>query len=118
MVAAHTSRMRRNFGVLGPGEMDALVQAALGAAPIILWGADGQVTSWSEGAAALYGWSAQEATGQSVHRLLKTRFPKPLAEIEAELRRDRGWQGELQRVARDGRTFDVLSRWMLTPAGI
>lgn len=118
MVAAHNSRMRRNFGVLGPGEMDALVQAALGAAPIILWGADGRVTSWSEGAAALYGWSAQEATGQSVHRLLKTRFPKPLAEIEAELRRDRGWQGELQRVARDGRTFDVLSRWMLTPAGI
>jgi two-component system, LuxR family, sensor kinase FixL len=105
-------------GVLGPGETDATTQAAFGAAPIILWDADGQVTSWSEGAAALYGWSAEEATGQSVHRLLKTRFPKPLAEIEAELRRDGRWQGELHRVARDGRTFDVVGRWVLTPAGI
>ncbi len=105
------------MGVLGPGETDAITQAALGAAPIILWDAEGQITSWSEAAAALYGWSVQEATGQPVHRLLKTRFPKPLAEIEAELRRDGRWQGELQRMARGGRTFDVVSRWVLTPAG-
>ena len=106
------------IGVLGPRETDAILPAALAAAPTILWDADGRITSWSEGAAELYGWSAQEATGQSVHRLLKTRFPKALAEIEAELRRDGRWQGELRRVARDGRTFDVLSRWVWTPAGI
>ncbi|HEV2551072.1 MAG TPA: PAS domain S-box protein [Stellaceae bacterium] len=104
--------------MLGSRETDAIVQAALGAAPMILWDADGQVISWSGGAAALYGWSAQEATGQFVHRLLNTRFPQPLVEIDAELRRDGRWQGELQRVARDGRTFDVVSRWVLTPAGI
>jgi two-component system, LuxR family, sensor kinase FixL len=106
------------IGVLGRRDTDAILPAALGAVPAILWDANGRITSWSEGAAELYGWSAQEATGQSVHRLLKTRFPKALAEIEAELRRDGRWQGELQRVARDGRTFDVLSRWMWTPAGI
>lgn len=107
-----------DIGVVDRSETDAIFQAALGATPTILWDADGQIISWSEGAARLYGWSAREAAGQSVHRLLQTRFPKPLAAIEAALRRDGCWRGELQRVARDGRTFDVVSRWMLTPAGV
>src|SRR5262249_7750342 len=34
------------------------------------------------------------------------------------LRRDGRWQGELQRVARDGRILGVVSRWLSTSAGI
>jgi two-component system, LuxR family, sensor kinase FixL len=109
---------RGEIGVLDHNKTDAMVHAVLSAVPTVLWDTDGQIIAWSEGAAALYGWSAPEAIGQSVHRLLKTRFAKPLAEIEAELRRDGRWQGELQRIARDGRTFDVVSRWVLTPVGI
>ena len=38
---------------------------------------DGAIRFWSAGCQRLYGWSAEEAVGQSTHDLLKTSFPAP-----------------------------------------
>lgn len=71
---------------------------------------DGRVTFWNHGAESLYGWSAEQASGQRIHELTHTRAALPLDEIHAKLLDSGSWSGELQRVRRDGRTVTVMSR--------
>jgi PAS domain S-box-containing protein len=73
----------------------------------------GLILFWNRGATELYGWSRDEAVGRVANQLLKTRFPRPLAEIEAELARHGRWAGELVHLTRDGREVVVDSRWAL-----
>ncbi|WP_207539425.1 PAS domain S-box protein [Sabulicella rubraurantiaca] len=68
---------------------------------------EGRILSWSEGSHRLYGWSAEEVLGRDTHTLLGTSFPQPRAEIEAALRRDGVWQGDLRQHRRDGRSLVV-----------
>ncbi len=74
---------------------------------IFVRGADDRISYWNEGAERLYGWSKEEAVGQSPHDLLHTEFPIPIAKI---LNMDR-WEGELRHTKRDGVTITVASRW-------
>ena len=74
---------------------------------IFVRGADDRISYWNEGAERLYGWSKEEAVGQSPHNLLHTEFPIPVAEI---LDMDR-WEGELRHTKRDGTKITVASRW-------
>jgi two-component system sensor kinase FixL len=74
---------------------------------------DGRIRYWSTGAEWLYGFTRGEATGRIAHELLATRFPAPLAEIEAILLRDGRWDGELQHRRKDGSTLYVASQWAL-----
>jgi PAS domain S-box-containing protein len=74
---------------------------------IFVRGADDRISYWNEGAERLYGWSQEEAVGQSPHDLLHTEFPIPIAEI---LNMDR-WEGELRHTKRDGTKITVASRW-------
>jgi PAS domain S-box-containing protein len=94
-------------GVGGP------LAAALDLAAVAVRRLDGTILHWSKGMADLYGWSAREARNRVSHDLLRTRFPQPLSDIEAELQRAGEWTGELIHTARDGRRIIVVSRWRL-----
>jgi two-component system CheB/CheR fusion protein len=73
----------------------------------------GRILSWTSGATALYGWTAEEALGQVSHELLATEFPMPLEKIETVLQRAGQWEGELVRRRRDGSQIVVASHWAL-----
>jgi PAS domain S-box-containing protein len=76
-------------------------------------GMDDVITYWNRGATELYGWSAEEAIGKVCHQIMRTVFPKPLEQINAELLNSGRWEGELVHSTRDFRRVIVLSRWSL-----
>lgn len=80
---------------------------------IILWQFDGVIETWNAGAEKLYGYSEREAVGCVTHDLLATIFPKPWAEIRAELIEKGNWEGELRHYTRDGREVIVSARKQL-----
>src|SRR5258705_3041981 len=71
------------------------------------------ITYWNRAAEELYGWSQEQALGQSSHRLMRTVFPAPVDQITAELLRTGRWEGELVHTKRDGAQVVVESRWSL-----
>jgi PAS domain S-box-containing protein len=80
---------------------------------IIVRNFSGEIRFWNRGAESIYGWNKAEAIGQITHALLQTQFSKPLSEIEADLRRDGRWEGELSHVKRDGSRVIVACRKVL-----
>ncbi|WP_250266021.1 PAS domain S-box protein [Rhodovastum atsumiense] len=82
-------------------------------AAIMVRDLDGAIRFWSEGCRRLYGWTAEEALGQSAHDLLRTAFPVPLSDIEATLLRDGEWTGDVRQRSRDGSEVVVATRKVL-----
>jgi PAS domain S-box-containing protein len=74
---------------------------------------DNKIHYWNRASERLYGWTKEEARGKTTHALFQTRFPKPLAEIDAELHENGSWEGELIHTRRDGSVITVSSRWAL-----
>lgn len=68
---------------------------------------------WNKGAEDRYGWSREEAVGKVSHDIVRTVFPSPLLEINAELMRTGRWEGELLHIRRDGSQVVAASRWAL-----
>jgi len=69
------------------------------------------IAFWNRGAERLYGWRQEEVLGRSVHELLQTKFPQPLAALSEELLDTGRWEGILVHTAKDGRRITVESRW-------
>ena len=89
---------------------------ALDLAQVCIRDMDGKIRYWSRGNERLYGWSREEALGETTHVLLNTTFPSLLAEIEAELWKNGQWEGELQHRAKRGDPIWVASNWVLQRA--
>jgi two-component system sensor kinase FixL len=81
--------------------------------PVIVRGDDGLIRYWPSGCQILYGWTREEALGRESHELLSTQFPHAREEIEAALRRDGEWSGEVRQLTRSGVTRWVAVRWTL-----
>jgi PAS domain S-box-containing protein len=73
----------------------------------------GAITYWNRGAERLYGWQKNEALGEPLHELLKTRFPDRPDEIADALCATGHWEGELTCTRRDGAELIIASRWSL-----
>lgn len=87
---------------------DALNASSLAAADIavIATNAAGTVAYWNPAAAALYGWSSDEAVGRNVLDLTPaTQSRGQAARIMQSLRSGSTWQGEFVVRGRDGRPF-------------
>jgi PAS domain S-box-containing protein len=72
-----------------------------------------RILFWNHGAEEKYGWLKGEVIGQCAYTLLQTCFPKPLAEIDADLLLQRRWDGELMHTHKNGTPIVVESRWAL-----
>ena len=73
---------------------------------------DSRITYWNAGAEHTYGYTRAEAVGRVSHEILGTRFPEPLADIEATMAEDGRWEGDLVHRCADGRSIAVESRWV------
>jgi PAS domain S-box-containing protein len=77
--------------------------------PILAWDLeDGSVRFWNHGAEIMYGWPGEDALGQMVHSLLRTRVP--FDEVKRRLEETGTWVGELNHTTRDGRQLVMESR--------
>jgi PAS domain S-box-containing protein len=82
--------------------------------PIYIWDFDKDIVEWNQGCERLYGYTRAEAVGRNNHELLRTVFPLPLEEFDAQLVAQREWTGELCQTTKDGREVIVESRKTLT----
>src|ERR1700679_2942987 len=90
-----------------------LEQHALDHVPLMVRDLDGRILLWTTGMQKHFGYAADEARGQLSHDLLATAFPKPRADLEAELFKQDHWTGELEHQRRDGARVDAVSAWLL-----
>jgi PAS domain S-box-containing protein len=81
-------------------------------ANVIIHDLEGKILHWTTGCERLYGWSREEAVGQIVHHLLKTRYPVPRGEIAASLRERGSWEGELEHKRKSGSAVSIASLWV------
>jgi two-component system sensor kinase FixL len=90
---------------------------ALDGVQAMVRGIDGTVGYWSAGMQRLYGYTAEAAVGRRAHELLRTDFPRPKAELVAELLSKEFWTGELTNHCRDERRVCVAAQWSLLHNG-
>lgn len=74
---------------------------------------ENRILFWNKGAERLYGWSAEEALGQTTTHLLYPGTSPWVREAQQMLMVSGEWQGELNQVTKTGREVIVESRWTL-----
>ena len=79
---------------------------------MVVRGLDHVIQYWNRGAEAMYGWTAEEAVGQSIRDLL---YSKPDAfDVATGTVVDLGeWSGDIDQVSKDGRMIVSSCRWSL-----
>lgn len=70
-----------------------------------------RITHWNQGASNLFGWTSDEALGQTCYSLLSTSGNASSGALSAELLRTDRWEGEETYDRRDGARLHVSSRW-------
>ncbi|HTQ59245.1 MAG TPA: PAS domain S-box protein [Candidatus Solibacter sp.] len=80
---------------------------------ILVCNSRNEIMFWNKAAETLYGWPKEVVEGKPLHEILKTEFPRPLAEIDAEVFEKGYWEGELLHRRRDGVVLTISSRWAL-----
>ncbi|HEY6337074.1 MAG TPA: ATP-binding protein [Candidatus Sulfotelmatobacter sp.] len=80
---------------------------------IIVCDTDRRINFWNSGAAAMYGWSVQEALRQNIHDLLHTTFPESRESVWHALLEHGVWEGELTHVTKNGDGIVVTSKHVL-----
>lgn len=81
---------------------------------VLAWKLDGRIVYWNKGAERLYGYTSQEAIGQSVHKLLRTEFSRYSSEHATALAIQDRWEGELINISKSGASHLVESGMTLT----
>jgi PAS domain S-box-containing protein len=76
---------------------------------IIVTDQDRRILSWNLGAKEMYGWESEEARGQLIHVLLRTRRADE-ENREQALRQDGYWEGEMTKFRKDGRAVQCEVR--------
>lgn len=71
-----------------------------------------RITFWNKAAEVLYGWTAAEAMGQDIHKLLK-HAPAEVRQTEKQLLKHGEWTGELTKRHKDGSLLTIESRLTL-----
>lgn len=71
-----------------------------------------RITFWNKAAEALYGWTAAEAVGQDIHKLLK-HTSVDVRQTEKQLLRYGEWTGEQTKRHKDGSLLTIESRLTL-----
>ncbi|HEX7842227.1 MAG TPA: PAS domain S-box protein, partial [Kofleriaceae bacterium] len=66
-----------------------------------------RILLWNHAAEQMYGYSLAEVLDRSPHSVLRTEFPMSLVHLEAALRRDGRWTGELRHYTRGGELLHV-----------
>ncbi len=82
---------------------------------VIIHDQQGKILYWTTGCQRLYGWTREEALGQTLPGFLKTRYPVPRDQIIAQLREHGSWQGEMEQQKKDGSAVSISSLWIARP---
>lgn len=82
-------------------------------APLLARSSKDRIILWSRGAEEMYGFTADEAVGQTAHILLDMKTPEPLQKIQAKLMGDGHWEGEVQHRRKDGTVLSVATQWVV-----
>lgn len=79
---------------------------------IVVRGLDHVVRYWNKGAERLYGWTREEAIGQSSEKLLYAN-PTAFRENMHKVLEQGEWSGEIEQLRKDGSTLIVDAHWTL-----
>ncbi|MGB3615725.1 MAG: PAS domain S-box protein, partial [Elainellaceae cyanobacterium] len=94
-------------------EQAALIDIATDA--IFVRDLDDRIVFWSRGAEILYGWTADEAIGQTAHELFGRDSRSTIEAVLDTVTQQEVWQGELSQTTKSGCHILVESRWTRMP---
>ncbi|WP_417523056.1 sensor histidine kinase [Marinovum sp.] len=100
-----TERREVEAAFIKASAMTALIATSNDA--ILSYDLDGRITTWNPAAQRLYGYTADEAIGQSLELLYPEGWPKRVTEYRDEIIAGRLQRFEAPRVAKDGTVRDV-----------
>jgi two-component system CheB/CheR fusion protein len=82
-------------------------------APLLARSTKDRIIFWNRGAELLYGFTRDEALGQTSHLLLRAQYSEPLDQIQARLQKEGRWEGEVSHRRKDGTELCIAAQWVV-----